>query len=487
MNPPNLVDFILHNFSDHDFIPKMKLFLKNQLHTEEAVSIVMDNLLFENEPVLFKKLIFGRNRTFEVDRSLSKARASPRKCWVCGERIEKGTEKLKKIDPIVLTIVYTSFLLTVPSLPKPLSKSSYNLPDEAESVYCHPCCDVGRKELFWIAFNGSHFYADDHKVKKGLKIVQDRKNCNKITPSNINKRSEAVKLELNNFCEYLQNEIDSLKLYFTPTYIHLRLWTLYISYILCILHLKFNIPKPPEESTTIATETTVGFGKKQLVKRMNSLKEKIVLVKRDLRTTRVYGKTNILKFCDYHFEEYCRDNIIDVTEKEKENMSKFFEVSLNIKHTDALGQVLFQENFADVFGWSYYFIVVTISFLDQRSCPDFFKFLVEFHRMYRAYHSFWEDFFEYYREDPLYIKFKENMKHFFQFDLTHFEDECPNFVKKTMSEDDYIPFLKHDDTDYQLHDDTSTIELTEKIPVQKSRSKSKRIKQATNGNPFRIR
>ena len=79
------------------------------------------------------------------------------------------------------------------------------------------------------------------------------------------------------------------------------------------------------------------------------------------------------------------------------------------------------------------------------------------------------------------------MKHFFQFDLTHFEEECPNFVKKTLREDDYIPFLKHDDTDYQLHDDTSTIELMEKIPVQKSRSKSKRIKQATNGNPFRIR
>ena len=61
MNPPDLVDFILHNCSDRDLIPKMKLFLKNQLHTEEAVSIVMDNLLFENEPVLFKKLIFGRN------------------------------------------------------------------------------------------------------------------------------------------------------------------------------------------------------------------------------------------------------------------------------------------------------------------------------------------------------------------------------------------------------------------------------------------
>ena len=75
------------------------------------------------------------------------------------------------------------------------------------------------------------------------------------------------------------------------------------------------------------------------------------------------------------------------------------------------------------------------------------------------------------------------MKHFFQFDLTHFEEECPNFVKKTMNEDDYIPFLKHDDMDYQLHDDTSTIDL----PVHKTRSKSKRIKQVTSGNPFRER
>lgn len=506
--PPNLVDFIDNSPYDADLFPKMKDFLKHEIDSD-------DRLLFQKEPVRFKEAIFGKDRTFEAKNKGKKRSDLPKICWICVKKIEKGTEKFKQLSPVLLTIIYTAFFLTVPSLPKPSWKKKqheFENDNYIVGMYCHPCCDLGKKEFDWITFNGAHFLADDNKIRKGLKSIQGRRNCDTITSSNLDTRSKYVSIAVNNACEYIQNEIVYLSVYYTPTDQHLKLWTLYVYYILCLLQLKSKSTKKSVEPSTVMA----GFGRKKLVKKMKSIKIRIFELKESLEKSRIYGKNNILNFCNYHFQEYCRDNIIELSEKEKQNVSKFFEVSLNIKHIEeSQGEVLFTDSFADVFGWSYGFIYKLVVFLDQRSLNDFYLFLVEFHKMYRAYGSFWEHFFVYYRDDFLYLKFKENIHHFFQLDLKPFEEGLPLHIKKMNLKDEntYIPFLPEMQDFYDSlsntlrqdetfpiqrsestlpHDETTPMstESTLQRDVQRSKSKNKLKSKSnsiarTSGNPFK--
>ena len=191
------------------------------------------------------------------------------------------------------------------------------------------------KEFNWIKFNGTHFSAEDLKIKKGLRIIAGRKNCDTITISNLSIRSKYVSITVNNICEYIQNEIIYLSVYYTPTNLHLKLWTLYVFYILCVLQLK-NSTNRVDESTQQESNSKkqVYFWSKKLLQKMNSIKKRIISLKHNLKTSRIYGKAHILQFCNYHFKEYCRDNIIELSDTDIKNTSKFFEVSLNIKHIE---------------------------------------------------------------------------------------------------------------------------------------------------------
>ena len=302
--PPNLVDFIENTPYNADFFTNMKYFLKHAMHSDMKN---IDKLMFQNDPIVFKETIFGMNRTFQVHHDRS---SSQNICWICSKRIEKGTEIWKKLDPVILAIIYMSYFLTVPSLPKPSWKKNqhqFKTYSEIEDICCHPCCDLGMKEFNWIKFNGTHFSAEDLKIKKALRIIAGRKNCDTITISNLSIRSKYV--------------------YYTPTNLHLKLWTLYVFYILCVLQLK-NSSNRVDESTQQESNSKNKsiFGMIKLLQKMNSIKKRIISLKHDLKTSRIYGKALILQFCNYHFKEYCRDNIIKLSDTDIKNTSKFFEV-----------------------------------------------------------------------------------------------------------------------------------------------------------------
>ena len=120
------------------------------------------------------------------------------------------------------------------------------------------------------------------------------------------------------------------------------------------------------------------------------------------------------------------------------------------------GNVVLDENFCDLFGWNFSFIDNMIAFIAQEDCYHFFLFLRDFHNTYRAYVSFWQDFFNKYQEDVLYIKYKQNFKTFFNIELEHYETTCREFIYKTINNDKIIP---HTETDNE-------IEIEPRIKIQ---------------------
>ena len=106
--------------------------------------------------------------------------------------------------------------------------------------------------------------------------------------------------------------------------------------------------------------------------------------------------------------------------------------------------------------------------------------------MYRAYVSFGETFFKYYTTDHLYLKFKENINHFFQLDLTPFEERLPGFIKKNKDENIYVTFLEDDYLDNKFYDSTSTVQSnensTEQSDISSTHNKTLPVKSISRKN-----
>ena len=122
------------------------------------------------------------------------------------------------------------------------------------------------------------------KLKKSLLNISKKKKCKTITPKTLPIRAEKIEEIMDYKCGFLDNEIDEIRIQFTPTVEHSQLWTCYIFYLICIAQLSDINNKDQQEFDTFINRikgTKLKFGKnnEELLALMQEYKYKIFKLK----------------------------------------------------------------------------------------------------------------------------------------------------------------------------------------------------------------
>ena len=405
--------------------------------------------MFKSKPAVFKNAIFGapsRNMRSHMNRGTDdkQCELSTRKgagyfksgksvCWICNKVIIKNSKIKKKqhncehIIPVLRAVMFTGLLNQEPWQIGALGKVTPFLARVRNENYLwsHTCCNNAKNDDIWFTFDKN-------------------KNCDFVTKDMINKRINHISEEIQSKCKDINGELKELKVIFTPTGEHRTLWTLYIFYIICIIQMSSNLQNEKGKETFKEYVKHFNFPKfgyddTDLHDTMRDVRKEIFQLKQKLQVSRIYGLDNTLAYCINHLQEYCNYNIVKLSNDDVENMEEFFTEILLIKHINADGDVLLDNYFVDLFGWSYSFIdhLITLLGPTKKKCFFFFLFLRDFHNTYRSYNSFWSNFFESYQNDELYIQFKTIIRNRFQIDLTNYEKKCKSFINRTLNTDRY--------------------------------------------------
>ena len=251
-------------------------------------------------------------------------------------------------------------------------------------------------------------------------------------------RSNAITEIMDNKCGFLDNEIDEIRIRFTPTVQHSQLWTCYIFYLMCIAQLSDINHKDKQEFDTFinkieGTELKFGSSNKEILSTMEEYKFKIFKLKKLIRYSRIYGEDNVIMYCISHMQEYNVRSIVTMTDEQMDNMKQFFVACVRFKHIDFDGNHLLDESFVDLFGWTYSFVDHIIQFVATQNCLQFLLFVRDFQSTYRSYIRF-EEFFQVYRHDHLYKKYKKNMMKYFDIDVDWIELSCAQENEQTLAD-----------------------------------------------------
>ena len=432
-----------------------------------------DTFLFQTDPVHFKNAIFGKpsslmRKHMNRGKDDTQCELSTREgagafvdgasvCWICDRVIIIDPDNKDKqhncehIIPVLRAVMFTGLLNQKPWQAGELGDVTPFLARIRNENYLwsHACCNNAKNDDIWFTFDKKKgvFIPDPGEIEKSLIKIIKNVNCNFVTPDMVESRISDISEEIKLKCQDINSEFRELKIIFTPTGDHRTLWTLYIFYILCIIQMSSNL------NSEIGIETIdeyvehfnfPKFGYTDITVKMRNTRKEIFQLKKKLQVSRIYGLDNTLHYCINHLQEYCNYNIVKLSNNDVKNMKEFFLEILHIKHINSRGDILLNNYFVDLFGWSYSFIdhLITLLGPTKKKCFFFFLFLRDFHNTYRSYTSFWNTFYENYHKDRLYILFKNKIRNRFQMDLTLYERKCKSFINRTLNTDRYKQFSR---------------------------------------------
>ena len=215
---------------------------------------------------------------------------------------------------------------------------------------------------------------------------------------------------------------------------HGQLWTCYVLYLMCILQL--NDIKTDDKKifdtfiSSVNESTFFGDINDEIYLKMKKYKQKIFNLKSLLRLSRIYSEKSIMDYARSHLEDYSKYLAFKI---EEEEIIHFLMKIVHLQHIDFNGKLMLTEKFVDLFGWSLSFIDHIIQFIYIKNCFQFLLFIRDFHETYRAYIKF-EDYYNIFKNDQLYAKYKKYMGKYFNIDLTYFENECEKQNLETLEQ-----------------------------------------------------
>ena len=371
----DLVALIENEYENENFLKIIQKFMKIKFDLEN-LDILFQHFFYKENPYKTKRIIFGTTND-SLDEKIynnncliisDEFEDNKTNCWICGNIIcleKHGKPLCEKIIPFLRAIMYISLLLTKIYKKEdikhinPLLKKNEN----EKNLWSHVCCNEGKKTDFWVTFNNNFFLSDVSKITESLRRIKNLKKCNNITKKNINKRKNIVSLRINNLCQNIRNEMDAIKVIFTPTIELVKLYILNIHYILCIIRL--NNLNTTNEIISSENANSYKFGlreeqilfekNKELFKQMNHLRDEICDISESIKHQRLYKRKKVIEYCEYQIKH--RDELnMNLSYIEKHKITQFFESCLNFKHLSFKGVILSEIKFIESFGWSTLFI-----------------------------------------------------------------------------------------------------------------------------------
>ena len=326
---PDLITLIRNNYTSKNFLKKIKKFLWDHFKIKNEKEYEL--FLFKSKPQEFKSALFGqkshgliRDRLNNSDNDKQCQESiqagnfveGSTKCWICDNIIEVQYYKSKPgkyknnskpecehIFPVLRAVMFTGLLLTAPYQSQTLGKVNPVLAQVRHENYLWSdyCCNRGKNDDVWFTYSDGHFRADTDQIKKSLLNISKKKKCKTITPETLPIRAEKIEEIMDYKCGFLDNEIDEIRIQFTPTVEHSQLWTCYIFYLICIAQLSDINNKDQQEFDTFINRikgTKLKFGKnnEELLGLMQEYKYKIFKLKNLIRYSRLYGEENILNY-----------------------------------------------------------------------------------------------------------------------------------------------------------------------------------------------
>ena len=448
-----------------DIIDKIRNFVRTKFKFKNDSQL--DTCLFKSRPVEFRNAIFGAASSkmrshMNRGEDDTQCEMSTRKgaghfeegeiCWICNQviiidpDIDTKQYNCEHIIPVLRAVMFTGLLNQEPWQMGALGDETDFLAKIRNENYLwsHACCNNAKNDDIWFTFDKGFFVPDPVEIRRSFvqKIV---KNCDFVTIDMVNERVQSICEEMELKCEDINSEFRELNIIFTPTGDHRTLWTLYIFYIICIVQMSSNlISEKIKENIDefIDRFDFPKFGYTRLTDKMRDTRKQIFQLKKKLQVSRIYGLDDTLQYCINHLKEYCNYNIVKLSNDDVRNMTDLFTEILHIKHINDKGDVLLNNYFVDLFGWSYSFIdhIITLLGPTKKKCFFFFLFLRDFHTTYRSYTSFWDTFYESYQNDALYIKFKTLIRQKLNIDLTQYERKCKSYINRTLNTDRFVEY-----------------------------------------------